>query len=158
MKKNILIGVIAFVLGIVIASTAIIVVAPGAMLLEDESKYEFDETVEVLTASIESHGWKLPAVHDLQKTMIKFGYDVKKVQIFELCHPEHAARILEADEERIVSSLMPCRIAIYEREDGKVYISRLNSSLMSSLMGGLIKDVMTTAAEQNEEILEAILN
>ncbi len=158
MKKNILIGVIAFILGIVIASSAIVLVAPGAMLLEDESKYGFDETVEILTASVESHGWKLPAVHDLQKTMVKYGYDVKKVQVFELCHPEHAARILEADEERIVSSLMPCRIAIYEREDGKVYISRLNSSLMSSLMGGLIKEVMTTAAEQNEEILEAILN
>lgn len=158
MKKTILVAIIAFVLGIVLTGTAVFLAAPGAMLLEDESAYGFEETIEILTASVESHGWSLPTVHDLKISMAKFGYDIKEVQVFELCHPEHAMKILEADEERIVSSLMPCRIAVYEREDGKVYVSRLNSSLMSSMMGGLIKEVMTEAAKQNEEILEAILN
>ncbi len=53
---------------------------------------------------------------------------------------------------------MPCRVAIYEKADGKVYISRMNSGLMASTMGGIIHEVMDEAASQNEEILEAVLS
>ncbi|QEN08956.1 DUF302 domain-containing protein [Oceanispirochaeta crateris] len=45
--------------------------------------------------------WKIPAVHDLQTTMAKFDKDVKKVKIFELCHPDHAGEILAENDESI---------------------------------------------------------
>lgn len=127
------------------------------MLLEDESKYGFEESVNRFEASVKKSGWALPAVHDLQATMSKHGYNVRAVKVFELCHPDHAVQILEKGEERVVSSMMPCRIAIYEKDDGKVYVSRMNSSLMASTMGKLINAVMTEAATENEIILEAIL-
>jgi len=100
----------------------------------------------------------MPAVHDLQASMSKFDYDVKQVKVFELCHPDYASKILLESDERIVSSLMPCRVAIYEKDDGKVYISRMNTSLMAGMMGGLIKDVMADASNDTEVILESILN
>jgi len=37
--------------------------------LESESKYNFTETVEKLTAEIEKNTWKLSVVHDLQETL-----------------------------------------------------------------------------------------
>ena len=157
MKLSIIFGIIGLASGVALTMLIMFIMTPKLMLLEDESKYDFDKTVEVLIQSIDDHDWKLPAVHDLQETMHKYGKDVRKVKVFELCHPDHAEQILKESEERIVSSMMPCRIAIYEKADGKVYISRMNSSLMASTMGGVIKKTMSVAAAENEAILEAII-
>ena len=157
MKKNLMFGVIGLVVGAFIMMIFIYNAAPGMMLLENQSKYDFEETVTKLTESVEDHGWKIPAIQDLQKSMNKFGIDVLPVQVFELCHPDHAGEILKLSDERIVSTLMPCRVAVYEKPDGKVYLSRMNSKLMAKPMGGIIAKVMSVAAVQNEEILESII-
>lgn len=158
MKKNLLTGIIAFVLGVLLTIFAMYQAAPGLMLLEDEGKFAtFDETVAKLEESVKAHNWKLVTTHDLKKTLEKFGKDVKEVKVFELCHPDHAYKILKENDERIVSALMPCRVAIYEKNDGKVYISRMNSGLMASTMDGVIPEVMKEASVENELILEAIL-
>ena len=65
-------------------------------------------------------------------------------------------KVLEGNNERIVSTMMPCRIAIYEKEDGKVYTSYMNFSLLAGAMGGAVDEAMTTAMEELKEILEAI--
>lgn len=159
MKKNLLTGIGAFILGILFTGILIYQIVPGMMIIESESKYaSFDETVARFEESVKEHGWKLPTTHDLQKTMDKYGHDVKSVKVFELCHPDHAAKILSKSQERIVSSLMPCRVSIYEKHDGKVYISRMNSGMMAKPMTGVIPEVMEQAAAENEEILKAILN
>ena len=159
MKKSLLTGILGFVLGIIVTAVVVYKAAPGMMILEDESKFAtFEETVETFEQSVKDHDWKISTIHDLQKSMAKFGTDVMAVKVFELCHPDHAGRILAKSDERIVSSLMPCRVAIYEKADGKVYISRMNSGLMASTMGGIIPEVMDEAASQNEEILEAVLS
>ncbi|MCD4829070.1 MAG: DUF302 domain-containing protein [Candidatus Cloacimonetes bacterium] len=127
------------------------------MLSEDESPYGFDETIEILTQSVDDHGWTIPKTHNLQRSMAKFGHEVLPVTVIELCHPDHANRILQEDDERIVATLMPCRVAVYEKSDGKVYISRMNSGMLAGMMGGLIAEVMSLAAAQNEEILQPVL-
>ena len=157
MKKSVLTGLVAFIAGIIITIGLGFTMAPSMMLVEDESKYGFEESVERFEAAVEEAGWKLPAVHDLQATMQKHGKDVKAVKVFELCHPDHAGKILAKDDERVVTSMMPCRVAIYKKSDGKVYVSRMNSSLMASTMGKLIKDVMSEAAAENEKMLATIL-
>ncbi len=157
MKKSVLTGVVAFIAGIIITVGLGFTMAPSMMLVEDESKYGFEESVDRFGAAVEEAGWKLPAVHDLQATMQKHGKDVKAVKVFELCHPDHAGKILEKDDERVVTSMMPCRVAIYEKSDGRVYVSRMNSSLMASTMGKLINDVMSEAAAENEKMLATIL-
>lgn len=89
--------------------------------------------------------------------MAKFGKEVNKVQVFELCHPDHAYKILSRDAERKVTSFMPCRVAIYEHSDKKVYVSRMNSGLMGKMMGGIIADVMTDASTESEAIISEII-
>lgn len=157
MKKAVLIGLVGFVLGVVVAGVAMYKMAPGLMILEDTSPFGFEETVKKLEESTKAHHWMVPKVHDLQASMKKSGKDVLPARVYELCQPDHAYRILSADEERIVSAMMPCRVAVYERPDGKTYISRMNSSLMAGMMGGLIAEVMATAAAENEEILSPVL-
>ncbi len=53
--------------------------------------------------------------------------------------------------------MMPCRVAVYENADGSVTISRLNSTAMSKLFGGVIEEAMSEAAAQNEDILVPLL-
>ncbi len=131
--------------------------APGMMILENESRYGFEETDSLLSRAVAEKEWKTPFVHDLQQTMRNNGFEVRKVKVFEVCKPALAHQVLKGDQERVVSSLMPCRIAIYERSDGKVYISRMNSGMLAKPMKGVVPEVMKQAAREIEEIVKPLL-
>ncbi len=123
------------------------------LFFESESRYSFSQTIEKLNESIAAEGWKTPAVHDLQQTMLNFGKSVLPVKVIEICHPKHSSRILEKNDERIVSSMMPCRISVYEKADGKTYVSRINSGLLAASAGGLIAEVMKDSTVDVEKII-----
>jgi uncharacterized protein (DUF302 family) len=125
----------------------------SAMLLESQSNLDFSTTVEKISAAVTDSGWKIPATHDLQNTIKNFGKDILPVKILEICHPKHSSRLLELDNERIVSTFMPCRISVYEKSDGKVYISRINAALLSKSFGGLVEEVMTAANDDMEKMI-----
>lgn len=127
------------------------------IFFETESPFGFDETIEKIVESITAEGWKMPAVHDLQQTMLNFGKDVLPVRVFEICHPKHSSRILEKSDERIVSSMMPCRISVYLKADGKTYISRINSGMIAASIGGLISEVMSDSTKDVELIIKNAL-
>ncbi len=112
------------------------------LFIENVSKYDFNETVQKLTMEIEQKSWKVSAIHDLQQTLMNSGKEVLPIKVFALCHPKHSGRILEKDEERIVSSLMPCRISVYMKSDGETYVSRMNSAILAKSIGGIIEEVM----------------
>jgi len=130
---------------------------PAPMLLEDQSRYDFSTTVEKVTEAATKAGWKIPATHDLQNTIRNFGKEILPVKIVEICHPKHSSRLLELDNERIVSTFMPCRISIYEKSNGKVYISRINAELISKNIGGLIEEVMSASNAEMEEMIRPLL-
>ncbi len=157
-KKNIITGVSGLLIGVVLTMVVMFLSAPSMMLKEDVSKYDFERTAMELRKAIDDHGWKLPTVHDLKETMENFGKTgIKNAKVFEICHPDHAYKILSRDDERIVSSLMPCRISIYEKSDGKVYVSRMNTSLMGSMMKGVVPEVMKDASAESEAIINSII-
>jgi uncharacterized protein (DUF302 family) len=125
------------------------------MVVEDTSSKNYEDTLQSIINVTLEKGWKVPTVHRLDKTMEKFGHEVLPTAVVELCHPTHAAKILKEDDARMVSSFMPCRVAIYEKRDGTVVVSRMNSSLMSSIFPDLISKVMADATGEVEGILEA---
>lgn len=127
------------------------------LFIEDVSKYDFNETVQKLTMEIEQKSWKVSAIHDLQQTLMNNGKEVLPIKVFALCHPKHSGRILEKDEERIISSLMPCRISVYMKSDGKTYVSRMNSAILAKSIGGIIEEVMIDSSNEVEEILNEII-
>jgi uncharacterized protein (DUF302 family) len=157
MKNSFLPGLIGLVAGALIAAFVLFKMSPDLMLIESQSPHDFKTTVSKFEQAVIVQGWKIPAVHDLQATMHGFGKTVGQVKVYELCHPEHAYQILNKSEERIVSSMMPCRVAIYEKADGSVYLSRMNSKLMANAMGGIVKEVMSEAFSENEQMIEATI-
>ena len=124
------------------------------MVVETKSSMNYEDTLQSIKETTLAKGWKVPTIHRLDKTMKKFGHDVLPVAVIELCHPSHAAKILKEDDARMVASFMPCRVAIYEKSDGSVIISRMNSSLMSSIFPDLISEVMADATGEVEDIIE----
>lgn len=127
------------------------------MFLENESKYNFDETIAKLTEQIEKKNWKVATVHDLQKSLEKSNIKVLPIKVLALCQPEYASEILLKDDERIVSALMPCRVSVYEKSNGKTYISRMNAEMMPPTMSETIKKVMGAATNDVEEIINTVV-
>jgi uncharacterized protein (DUF302 family) len=99
----------------------------------------------------------MPHQYDLKQTMAKHGLDVKPVKVFSICKPDIAVRVLGKDDDRHISSMMPCRVAIYEKADGKTYIARMNAGLFSILLGGNAKAIMGDAGSGSEKILETVI-
>jgi uncharacterized protein (DUF302 family) len=66
--------------------------------------------------------------------------------------------MLEKNDERIISVMMPCRISVYEKEDGKAYISLMNTAAMAAGMPASISEVMDAAAAETFEIVKMGIN
>ncbi len=154
MLTGILIGVVSgMILGLLIA----FFISPSLMFREDKYSKDFDTTVAKLEKAIGGRGWKTPVVHDLQATMLKFGKEVRSVKVLEICHPDLSYEILSQSDEKIVSSMMPCRISVYEKEDGSVWISRMNSGFLAKPMSPVIRKTMSAAAADVEEIIAEVM-
>jgi uncharacterized protein (DUF302 family) len=154
MNKNLFTGIIAGALSVIIL---IYFLAPGIMINENISKFGFDETVEKLVEAANQKGWKVPTTHQLDKSVANAGYDVLQTTVIELCHPGHAGKILSNDEDKVVTSMMPCRLSVYKKSNGEVIVSRMNTGLISKLFGGNISDVMADATQETEEIVSVVL-
>ena len=124
---------------------------------ENQSKFSFEKTVELLMSEAEKREWKIPAVHDLQQSLAKSGKAVKPVKVIEICKPEYSGQMLELNHERIISVMMPCRISVYEKEDGKAYVALINSGAMAKGLPDNIAKVMIAAADETIEIVKSVI-
>lgn len=157
MRKELIYGLGGVLVGLMLTVFVAYKSAPGLMMVEDESKYSFEQTLEEFEKEVKAGNWKVAGTHDMQAVLAGFGHDVRAVKIYELCSSKYSKTILELDDERIVSPLMPCRVAIYEKSDGKTYISRMNNTLMARPFGGVINEVMQQAAGESEVFIEKLI-
>ena len=127
------------------------------VIIEKTSPHDFEKTVELITKAASQKDWQIPAVHDLQQSLAKSGKAVKAVKVIELCKPAFSGQMLERNDERIVSVMMPCRVSVYMKDDGRTYISLVNVSAMSSTMPETIKKVMTEASNEMFNIVESVI-
>lgn len=126
------------------------------MFIEYSSIYDFEQTIEKLSTEILNGGWKISVTHDLQGTLNKSGIEVLPVKVIELCNPKLASQILKGSETRIYSSMLPCRISVYQKEDRKTYISMINSQAMASQIGGIVEKVMNDAFLQADKFIKVV--
>lgn len=149
------------VLLLLVSATAVKAQKPvmenAGVMIESASKFGFDETLAKLTANITEKGWKVTIVHDLQETMKKNGKEVLPVKVIELCNPAHAFNILSKDEYRDVTPMLPCRISVYEKADGKTYISRMNAPAFAAMIGGDAAKTMVQAFSETEVIIDVVM-
>ncbi|MFA5974345.1 MAG: DUF302 domain-containing protein [Lentimicrobiaceae bacterium] len=127
------------------------------LIIEQLSPYDVATTVEKLIETATRKEWQNPAVHNLQQSLAKSGKEVRPVQVVEICKPEYSGNMLEKNHERISSILMPCRISVYEKEDGKTYVALLN---MAGMTGGMHESIATAihgASDETFEIVKSVI-
>lgn len=153
-------GIIGVVVGFLLCGIIIFMAMPSMMIVTKECKLGFDETVEALEKRIPEHGWVISGDQpvDMNKSMAKHGVTFgPRVKLIKLCKAEYAKSVLTTD--RHISCMMPCTMTVWEADDGKVYLSKMNLSLMAKMFGGNIAKVMGEKVVHDEEkILEGLLD
>jgi hypothetical protein len=84
--------------------------------------------------------------------MRKHGVEFKpRVTLVEMCKAPYASEVLRDD--RRMATLMPCAMAVYEDDDGKVRVSKMNTALMGRFFGGTVGRVMGGKVPREEETI-----
>ena len=93
------------------------------------------------------------AVHDLPAAMRSKGVAFDgEVRVYEVCNPLLAKRALE--ENRAVSTMLPCRIAVYESGDGYVISTVRPTELMKGFGGAGLAELAQEVEESLLRIME----
>lgn len=85
------------------------------------------------------------------------GLNVLPAKVIELCKPKYAYNILSDDALRIYFNMMPFRISVYEKADGKTYVSRMNVPMFASQIGAVVEQTMAEAYGEVEKFLKEIV-
>ncbi len=147
---------LSFIIGAFVAGAVIFYSLPGFMIKEVESPLAFEETIEQVKANAKGLGWKVPKSWKInfQKNLLKVvKVDIGPNQVIGMCEPKSAADILIHDELKRLSVMMPCKIAIYEKTDGKTYISVMNMKILGTLFGDVIKGITDNLAPQMDKMI-----
>ncbi|MHC5009800.1 MAG: DUF302 domain-containing protein [Planctomycetota bacterium] len=155
-------GLVVFLLGLLIGAGAVfgflVTQGPKMMIEERASPVDLDETVRRITTAAEAEGWVVQSIVNLEESIKKNGGgDVLPVRLVNLCQANHAAQMMRVDDARRVSLFMPCTISVYEKSDGKVYVSSMNAGLLGRLFGGVVSEVMAgEVADAQERFVAAV--
>lgn len=126
-------------------------------IVEKVSPFDVPTTVQMLVEESAIRGWQNPAIHNLQQSLAKSGKEVRPVQVVEICKPDFSGKMLELNHERIISIMMPCRISVYQKEDGKTYVALLDMTAMSDGMPENVATAMTAASDESFEIVDSVV-
>ena len=157
-KVNLLIAAgIGGLIGILATGLVLFAAMPSMMLKTYETGYGYDKTIARLQERIEAGGWVVSGVSDMNKSLARQGVDFgPRVTLVSLCQPQYAESVLKSD--RYVSVMMPCKFSVWEDDDGKVYLTKMNMGLMGKLFGGNIAKIMGGhVAVDEERMLEGLL-
>lgn len=127
------------------------------MLVEHLSPLGFDETVDKLEANAKALGWKVPSKWKInfQKNLKRVtGKDIGKNEVLKMCAPDAAVPLLMKDEYKMLTAMMPCTIAVYEKSDGKTYIAMMNLHVMGQMYGAEVADMAAKLQPQMDKMLE----
>lgn len=146
-------GIAGLVLGTVLCAALIFrVVLPARIIVTHESRLGFDETVAALERSIPTAGWRISAVTDLCGGVADPNTSLRPpLKLVSMCKAEYAEIVLSTDPH--IAAIMPCTFAVWERQDGRVFISQMNTTVIARLFGGRAGDVLGRRVAWDEKII-----
>lgn len=87
-----------------------------------ESSAAIEQISAAMGARIEAHGFVLLCVYPYHEIVAEKGFKIdRKVYIYEVCQAKTAARMLKYSPD--FAPFMPCRIGVYETDEGKVRVA-----------------------------------
>lgn len=141
--------------GAVIAFAVLWKMAGGMMFEERESPFSVEETVARIQHNVEAagNGWALSGLRNPVKPLQAEGDNALPVMMIEACSTHYSGPILKEDRVRYLSLLMPCKISVYKKGDGKVYIGTMNAGLIGSLFGPMVGGIMEKVVADQKSFL-----
>jgi uncharacterized protein (DUF302 family) len=144
-----------FVGGIVFTGLLAYQMAPSLMFNEHPSPFDMEETIARIQHNIQGtgNGWALSGLRNPARAVQQDGGNVLPVMMIEACSTKYSKPILNDDNVRFLSILMPCKVSVYKKNDGKVYIGTMNAGLMGKMFGPLVGDIMSQVAADQKKFL-----
>ncbi|MDD5391217.1 MAG: DUF302 domain-containing protein [Gallionellaceae bacterium] len=129
--------------------------ASSLMFREVPSPFGMEETVARIQQNIQNagNGWALSGLRNAAKAVEKDGGNVLPVLMIEACSTKYSKPILKDDSVRFLSILMPCKITVYKKNDGKVYIGLMNAGTLGRMFGPMVGEVMSHVAEDQKKFI-----
>lgn len=124
------------------------------MFLEDASPANLPKTIDVFKAEVKAAGWSVLAEQNMAGILSTKGYTLHPLVVLEVCSGKYSAQLLAKDENRFVSSMIPCRVAIYQTCTGKVVISRMNTPVFAAMLGGEVAEAMLKSGNDMGAIIK----
>lgn len=122
-----------FLWGIAVTFISGVIFLRHSLIYEYQSKLGFEETVATLSTKAKStKGWLVRK----PSCSLPQPKDKTKITAMKLCHAKYASDLLKNENSRKISAMIPCTFAVYQKSDGKTYVSKMNVSLLGSLLGG----------------------
>ncbi len=122
------------------------VLREAAMYYIVDSPKPFAEAAADLQAAVTRHGFGVLHVHDLGATLRSKGIAfAEQCQVFEVCNPAQAARVLATDMR--LNMALPCRISVYT-EKGRTRIGLIRPAPMLATLSA--DDALTKIATEVE--------
>ena len=143
------------VLGAVLVVVAVWQMAGSLMFEEQVSPFTVEETVARIQHNIQAagNGWALFGLRYPARPVEAEGVSILPVMAIEACSPKYSGPILKDDKKRFLSLLMPCKIAVYKKSDGKVYIGTMNAGTIGQFFGPLVAETMKHVVEDQKKFL-----
>jgi len=114
----------------------------------------FDEAIEKVTEELKKEGFGILSDIDVQATLKnKLDVDFAKYRILGACNPTFAYKALQSEIN--IGTMLPCNVAVMEKEDGKVRVSAIDP-LASMMAVGNKK--LNVVAKQIQEKLKKVIN
>ena len=125
------------------------------MFWEIPSPFGVEETAARIQQNIQNagNGWALAGQRNPAKAVEADGGNALPVMMVEACSTKYSGPILRDDKVRFLSILMPCKISIYKKNDGKTYIAGMNAGLMGKMFGPLVGEVMGHVAKDQAKFV-----
>jgi uncharacterized protein (DUF302 family) len=148
-------AIVGFVVGVVATLALVWNIAGGLAFSERVSPYTVEETVARIQQNVQAagNGWSLSGLRNPIKPLQVDGDDALPVLMIEACSTKYSGPILKDDKVRFLSLLMPCKISVYKKSDGKVYIGTMNAGLIGSLFGPLVGGIMEKVVADQQKFL-----
>jgi len=145
-----------FVTGLVLLAVLVYNFMGGLMFREVVSPFGVEETVARIQQNIQNvgNGWSLIGLRDPAKAVQSDGGNILPVYMVEACSTKYSGPILKDDNVRFLSILIPCKISVYKKNDGKTYIGTMNAALIGSLFGPNVAAIMKHVAEDQKTFLQ----
>jgi uncharacterized protein (DUF302 family) len=158
-KLSLISGIIlGLILGIFITGIFLSISVDNMMVKEIDSPYDFDKTVDVLSKRINTKSpWHVTEIIDQNEEIVNGGGQaIGKMKIIKYCHGPYSSKMLIADERKMMGNMMPKSFAVYEKSDGRVYISTMNGAVMGKIFGGEIEKIIEDVGLEVEDILRFV--